>query len=84
MVQTNDIRQILKRPHSDLTFSFIQNNCLSKYDIKCQSYSLINEKSFYEWELVDDLAYQNDLRLCDELKPYTFLKFFTKIDFFYR
>jgi ankyrin repeat protein len=85
LAQTDDIRQYFQRPDSDFRFLFVSKNSLSKSsngrDIKCKSCSLINDQSLYEWELVDDLDYQNALRLRDELKPQTFKNVLEKLFF---
>ena len=83
--EQDDSQQIFKRSPSDSRFTLDSNNRLSKslneYDVKYKSCSHINDQSHYEWELVDDLAYQKALRLRDELKPYTFKNFLEKAIF---
>lgn len=67
---TDEIRALFKRSSLHVRFSFIQKSSFNNYNVKCKSCSLVDDHSFYEWELVDSLAYQNALRLRDELRSH--------------
>ncbi|CAF2630873.1 unnamed protein product [Rotaria sp. Silwood2] len=77
LAETDEIKDLFKRQKSS-RFAFLHSRCktttLSQSKIKCESCSLVNDNTFYEWELVDRNASQKALRFRHELKPSTSMK----------
>ncbi|CAF4132949.1 unnamed protein product [Rotaria sordida] len=73
LAETTEIRDLFKRQTSSSRFAFLhglyKTNTLSQHKIKCESCSLVNDDTFYEWELVDLNAVQKARRFRHELKP---------------
>ncbi|CAF1069175.1 unnamed protein product [Didymodactylos carnosus] len=72
LASTKEIEDLFKRPKSS-RFVFLHSSCnfpttLFQRKIKCESCSLVNDNTFYEWELVDRNASQKALRFRRELK----------------
>jgi hypothetical protein len=71
LAETKEIKDLFKRPNSS-RFTFLHSFCnptaLFQHKIKCESCSLINDNTFYEWELVDRNASEKALRFRRELK----------------
>jgi hypothetical protein len=74
LAKTKEITDLFKRPKSS-RFAFLHSFCkktaLLQQKIKCESCSLVNDNTFYEWELIDQNASQKALRFRRELKPST-------------
>ncbi|UJR11232.1 hypothetical protein I4U23_015414 [Adineta vaga] len=76
LAQNKEIEDLFQRPKSSrFTFLHKTNSVsnLSEYKNKCKSCSLINDKTFYEWELINENASQIALRFRRELKPLIFM-----------
>ncbi|CAF1154380.1 unnamed protein product [Rotaria sp. Silwood1] len=74
LAETKEIKDLFKRQNS-FRFAFLHSVCkttpLFQQKIKCESCSLVNDDTFYEWELIDRNASQKALRFRRELKPST-------------
>ncbi|CAF1049597.1 unnamed protein product [Adineta steineri] len=76
LAETKEIKDLFERSKSSrFTFrhSYDQSQTTPsvQHNIKCESCSLINDHTFYEWELIDRNATQKALRFRRELKPFT-------------
>ena len=71
LAKIKEIKDLFQRPKCS-RFAFLHNfyktTSLFQHKIKCKSCSLVNDNTFYEWELVDRNASQKALRFRRELK----------------
>lgn len=74
LAETKELKDLFKRPKSS-RFAFLHSGykttTLFQHKIKCESCSLINKNSLYEWDLIDQNAAQKTLKFRCELKPST-------------
>ena len=71
LAQTNEIRELFKRSKSPRFFCLndpSQTTSELPQKIQCKSCSLVNDRIFYEWELVDQNASKKALRFRQEFK----------------
>ncbi len=74
LAEIQEIKDLFKRSKSSrfaFLHSFYKTTTLSQHKIKCESCSLVNDNTFYEWELFDLNASQKSLRFRRKLKPFT-------------
>ncbi|CAF1229612.1 unnamed protein product [Adineta steineri] len=75
LAETKEIEDLFKRPQSfRFIFQHKPNNDTASSDqptIKCKICSLVNDISFYEWELTDQNAAEKSLRFRHEFKSST-------------
>jgi hypothetical protein len=71
LAETKEIKDLFKRPKSSrfvFMSSYGKTTASFQRKIKCKSCSLVNDDTFYEWELVDRNASQQALKFRCELK----------------